>query len=861
MRRSIKVLLTLVAAAAVLTAAAAIAVRVFLPPENVRTLIDNRLESLLGREVTLGDVSVGLFSGVTIADFRLSEPPSFSSGTFLTADRFVVDFHLWPLLRKRFVVDEVRLDRPAVRIVRVAGPGSNDAPPAADRSAAPSPDEESPFSLLVTRAEIVGGSVTYVDAARGLSVTAEPVNLRADNFSLTAPVDLEGNATIRAGEVSVDIELKARAGWDRMIRLEEAVASLNDGRVAVTGSLDLRPSTPVISASAVLDGFDPSGLAPVVTWPTELTWNGPVAGTASIAGPLDHLDFRASLDGSGAEWSYQGRLRKPAQTPFSLEAEGTATDERLELRRVTATLGPAAVAVTGSIGRDAGATMNLEFETAPLPFPEVLSVVLVSLPADLSLSGALRVSGAVTGTPTAAEFSVAASATDARVRYGAVFEKAAGVPLTLDVACRKTPDAVGVRGIAVKVEKIIGKGQGRLTLGEAIGYEFNFSAPGVPLSSVARLSPPVAAYRPDGHADAAVDVSSRNPLRARAVLNDASATVGQNELTNLNGRIAYGPDEIRVDGLSGRLNGGALHASATISDPAAAPAVRFDLELESLDIAKALSAFPQKAALPRRDFGLIATAHAAAPTSAPIDLTGSVKVGRLAYLNYAGTELAIALDLKDLTPDLSRLGGTASLKQGPGRVEDVEALIAKSGLARALLAPLVVLRTLSGAVFPTVSLPDFRTLNVNSIDGDYRFEKGTLALRSFNLKATDLSASSTGRIRLAGDPTTDLAVTLTFPPGVIRGTIGELLSGDDGQTVVPLTVTGPLAAPQVRVDTAKAGRSAIKALSEGAGGILEKMGIPTRSEKKSSETDGPEEKKGGNGAEEQVEEFLKDIFR
>jgi uncharacterized protein involved in outer membrane biogenesis len=91
-------------------------VRYYLTEERVKALVIPQAETALGRKVAIGNINIGLFSGITIHDFLIKE--SDSSSNFVSAKDFVLSYELLPLLQKKFIISEIRLDEPTVQIIR-----------------------------------------------------------------------------------------------------------------------------------------------------------------------------------------------------------------------------------------------------------------------------------------------------------------------------------------------------------------------------------------------------------------------------------------------------------------------------------------------------------------------------------------------------------------------------------------------------------------------------------------------------------------------------------------------------------------------------------------------------------------------
>jgi uncharacterized protein involved in outer membrane biogenesis len=91
-------------------------VHYYLTEERVKALVIPQAESALGREVAIGDIKIGLLSGITIKDFLIKEADKKSD--FVSTKAFVLSYELLPLLQKKLIISEIRFDEPAVQILR-----------------------------------------------------------------------------------------------------------------------------------------------------------------------------------------------------------------------------------------------------------------------------------------------------------------------------------------------------------------------------------------------------------------------------------------------------------------------------------------------------------------------------------------------------------------------------------------------------------------------------------------------------------------------------------------------------------------------------------------------------------------------
>jgi len=93
-------------------------VHYYLTEERVKALVIPQAEAALGRKVTIGDIKIGLLSGITIRDFLVKEADQ--QQNFVSTRAFVLSYDLLPLLQKKLIISEIRFDEPAIQITRDA---------------------------------------------------------------------------------------------------------------------------------------------------------------------------------------------------------------------------------------------------------------------------------------------------------------------------------------------------------------------------------------------------------------------------------------------------------------------------------------------------------------------------------------------------------------------------------------------------------------------------------------------------------------------------------------------------------------------------------------------------------------------
>ncbi len=244
MNKFVKIGAIIVAVLLVLVVAVAILAKVLITPERVRSTVLPIAEDALGREVQLGDIEVSILSGISLKDLAVKEKDG--GENFVSADEVVLRYKFWPLFLLQVMVDEVRLENPRIRVVRMED-GSfsfddltgekSDAENA--ETAEPQPADSSdgggaPINLLVSTVRLSGGELLFID--RMINAEA-PYRYQIDELDVAAR----------------DLSLNRAFPFEVSCRL-------NGSQLAVDGQADIGRQQG--QASIELKDFDVSGFAP-----------------------------------------------------------------------------------------------------------------------------------------------------------------------------------------------------------------------------------------------------------------------------------------------------------------------------------------------------------------------------------------------------------------------------------------------------------------------------------------------------------------------------------------------------------------------------------------------------------------------
>ncbi len=115
-KRTLKIAGIVVAAVVVIL----IALPLFINVNSFRPKIESELTNALGRPVTLGDLSLSLFSGtVGVENVSIADDPAFSKSPFITAKSLKVGVELMPLIfSKQLNVTGIVLDEPQITLLK-----------------------------------------------------------------------------------------------------------------------------------------------------------------------------------------------------------------------------------------------------------------------------------------------------------------------------------------------------------------------------------------------------------------------------------------------------------------------------------------------------------------------------------------------------------------------------------------------------------------------------------------------------------------------------------------------------------------------------------------------------------------------
>jgi uncharacterized protein involved in outer membrane biogenesis len=332
----LKVLLISAAAAGVALAGTVVVLKRMFPPEKIKALVVQQAAEKLHREVRLGEVRLGIFSGISIDDFALSEAPTFKQGTFVESGNFTLKFQLAPLLKKKVVIDQIVLDAPKVRIIResdgktfnfsdLVAASTEPAPQAA--APQPASGAEAPMALTISRAVLSKGKIEFIDRSQErMKVVVSPIDLTISGTGLDKPMAVDLAFTLDS--VLLGKGLKGTLASQAVVDLKEQrvdLQKLNWTMSALT--LDLKGKVrgfekPDLDLSAALTLLDLASLSDWVTLPKDLKLSGRPTLSADLKGTPEDLAAALKLDLSKTAVGYADLFQKDEKTELWLAFKG-----------------------------------------------------------------------------------------------------------------------------------------------------------------------------------------------------------------------------------------------------------------------------------------------------------------------------------------------------------------------------------------------------------------------------------------------------------------------------------------------------------------------------------------------------------
>lgn len=338
---------------------------------HYRPEIESRISAALGRQVTIGNLSLSLLSGSVQGDnIAIADDPAFGTAPFVQAKQLKVGVQIWPLLTSHAInITSLTLHQPDVSLVQNAsgrwnfsslGKSPGTAQPRTEPGAQPT-SNNAPPQFSVGSLSITGGRISVSTVGSkphqytGVNATAKDVSYTS-RFPFTADANTPGGGKVR---------LDGQAG---PVDQQDAALTPLNANVSVT-NLNLAQT-----------GFVPpnSGISGLMDFNGKLTSN---QGVAHSEGTVKAQKLQVVKNGS------------PSGVPVTVDY-ATDYDQRSQagkLNKGDIHLGNGLAHLTGTYNlKGQSPDVHMNFSGQGIPVADItglLPAVGVSLPSGSSLQG------------------------------------------------------------------------------------------------------------------------------------------------------------------------------------------------------------------------------------------------------------------------------------------------------------------------------------------------------------------------------------------------------------------------------------------------------------------------------------------
>ena len=243
-------LLVIVAVVVVLFVSLIVLAKVLITPERVRETVLPLAEESLGRTVDLENIDISIFSGISLQNMAVHKKDG--AGEFVAADKVVLRYSLWALLRLKVEVDEIALVRPRLEIIRNEDGSFNFSDLIAEEEETKSSEKGggagsgaaktgggAPIDLHISKVSIEDGQLLFIDRSAKPEAKHQisQFNLQANNVSLTEKFPLELSALWNGNDLGLSGQVDAAGmGADveaffNQIKVHLAGGVSDDGKV------------------------------------------------------------------------------------------------------------------------------------------------------------------------------------------------------------------------------------------------------------------------------------------------------------------------------------------------------------------------------------------------------------------------------------------------------------------------------------------------------------------------------------------------------------------------------------------------------------------------------------------------------
>lgn len=275
--KKLKILLiSLAGLIVVLSLAAVIAIKVFLPEDKIKSYITDYAKNNLNREVTFDKLSFKLI-GIDLKNFKMSEKSTLNDGIFIKADDFIVKISPLPLLKKNIKISRILLDSIDINITKdenglfnfddIIKSFQTEEPQDEQKQEQVSDTKSSSgsFDLSIHHFDIKNANIIYIDKTSNLEASIKNFNLKTKDFSLVDMFGCETSFDLAVKQNKLNISLPLRANFktnlnnfdmDKLyLDVETFETNFNNATISLQGKIESL-NVPKIDCNLILKNID-----------------------------------------------------------------------------------------------------------------------------------------------------------------------------------------------------------------------------------------------------------------------------------------------------------------------------------------------------------------------------------------------------------------------------------------------------------------------------------------------------------------------------------------------------------------------------------------------------------------------------
>ena len=265
------------------------------------------VEEALNRRLDVGEVRLSLVPtpSIRLSNLKVFDPPAFAENTFFSAEQVRLRLKLWPLLKGRFEVTELLLDKPVFNLLKQPDGTFNYSdiatkkPPAGTRrearkkSEAAKPAEMATVPVLIPQnVSIKDGQINLLTQGRA-PVNIKGIDLSLKEFSSDAPFPFKASFNYPGlRTISLEGELDYQEEKS-LLELKNNRLTIQDLTLPVQGGVSNLFTAPRVNLNLKSDNVDAGKIFQILSVfslaPRDTEISGPMSLNLNVNGPSNSL--------------------------------------------------------------------------------------------------------------------------------------------------------------------------------------------------------------------------------------------------------------------------------------------------------------------------------------------------------------------------------------------------------------------------------------------------------------------------------------------------------------------------------------------------------------------------------------------